>query len=111
MPTDPTPEAYEAAARAVAAESPARRHGQLCPCARSPLANIGLCDCWILPNARHDARFAVDAVWPIAEATVRAQVAAEIRAACECATSDDQAIVRSCEYDRAARIAEGSTDE
>jgi hypothetical protein len=76
--TEPTPEAYEAAARAVAAEAPDRTHGQLCPRARSPLADIGLCDCWILPNARHDARFAVAAVWKIAEATVRAKVAAEM---------------------------------
>ena len=45
------------------------------------------------------------------ERALRAKVAAEIRAACECATSDDQAIVRSCEYDRAARIAEGNGDE
>ncbi len=54
---------------------------------------------------------AVDTIWPIAEATVRAKVAAEIRTLCKCATSDDQDIVRSCEYDRAARIAEGNRDE
>ena len=79
--TEPTPEAYEAAFRAVD------------------------------DGDYNTAQIAVDAVWKIAEATVRAKVAAEIRAACECATSDDQAIVRSCEYERAARIAEGKGDE
>jgi len=42
---------------------------------------------------------------------VRAKVAAEIRALCECAASTDLDIARSCEYDRAARIAEGKGDE
>lgn len=38
---------------------------------------------------------------------VRAKVAAEIRAACDCATQGDPAITEACEYRRAARIAEG----
>lgn len=105
--TEPTPEAYEAAGRAVAAETLARKHGQLCPCARSPIANIGLCDCWILPGARRDARFAIDAVWPLVEAQVRAKVAAEIRAAGRVTHDLTSAVT----YEWAARIAEGVPSE
>ena len=90
--TDPTPEAYEAAARALSGAATSR--GYRLRDEREPLAHA-----------------AVDAVWDLAEATVRAKVAAEIRTLCECATSDDQAIVRSCEYELAARIAEGKGDE
>ncbi len=55
--TEPTPEAYETAARALSK----RIYGE--PTTSTP------CDA--------DALAAVDAVWPIAEATVRAKVAAE----------------------------------
>lgn len=65
-----------------------------------------------LRDERHPlATAAVDAAQPIIEAQVRAKVAAEIRALCECAASTDLDISRSCEYDRAARIAEGKGDE
>lgn len=108
--TEPTPEAYEAAARAVARD--ARKHGQLCPCARAPLADIGLCDCWVLINARHDVRSAVGSVWSMArvaaEAQVRAKAAPEIRALGLgwCTDGAGRHLIENC-----VRIAEGKGDE
>lgn len=83
--TEPTPEAYEAALDA----------------AFPGLPGISL------DEARRRTNAAVAAVWPIAEATVRAKVAAEIRAyAAGCLCTDPD----TCPYADAARIAEGNGD-
>ncbi len=80
---EPTPEAYEAAMRALSGAATSR--GYRLRDEREPLAHA-----------------AVDAVWDLAEATVRAKVAAEIRAyAAGCMCIDP-----SCPYAEAARIAE-----
>ncbi len=100
--TEPTPEAYEAAHRAIKA---------------TPHAGGA-------PNGllHRFGQAAVDAVWPIAEATVRAKVAAEIRATLRQLVDPVQLLIRVREGDAdehplmmglhfAARIAEGNGDE
>lgn len=89
--TEPTPEAYAAARNAAQAVY---------------FSHVGQTVTQAGRLVDPYARAAVDAVWPIAEATVRAKVAAEIRAyaaGCMCIDPDN------CPYDAAARIAEGPT--
>lgn len=110
--TDPTPEAYAAAARAYCLI----RFDYLRPAYISDEAHLGHIAVDVSSTTDEPwLRAAVDAVWDLAEATVRAKVAAEIRAESSrqraiwgehsTATTADVA------YDLAARIAVGNGDE
>lgn len=92
---EPTSEAYEAAAKAQI-EAVGQYHPPFTP--EELAAQV------LMRADRRDVRAAVDAVWPLAEAQVRAKVAAEIRAEslCWCMDSIGRHLVENC-----ARIAEG----
>ena len=113
--TEPTPEAYEAAARAYCRirfdyrperyASDEARQRRMATDATHTTQDSSL-------------RAMVDAVWPLAEAQVRAKVAAEIRAEHERIRPRDMrqfdglvGMASSGAYENAARIAEGKGDE
>lgn len=96
--TEPTSEAYEAAARAYCLI----RFDYLRPAYISDEAHLDHIAVDVSSTTDQPwLRAAVDAVWDLAEATVRAKVAAEIRSACLCTDPDG------CAYQVSAEIAEG----
>ena len=78
---DPKAQAVEVAAQRLAVRTPPNKHGQLCPIwtRREKNPPITACDCWVLADARTDARIVVLVVWYSAEDAALERVEADIR--------------------------------
>lgn len=127
--SDPTPEAYEAAEQ-VLSERIYREPGKLAPLQANDARAVARAVWPIAQQAKAAEMLGItpgtsradfitaerdtrESLLARIEAEVRAKVAAEIRAKCpsNCAASTDPSVARGCEYEVAARIAEGNGDK